>query len=77
MTAGRQLAISERFPASEDGKIKDSLRHSAAIIADSVITENGAPLWTADELVDQTDAKLFGEISEVVCAFLNPVRDPN
>lgn len=76
MSAGRQSAINERFPSGEDGMIKDPVGFTAAIIADSVVSDLGEAVWSTDE-VKELEPAVFVDLRAAVEAVILPAQPKN
>jgi len=77
MSALPRSEIEKAHPFSEDGK-RDATKFVADLIADSVVTENGEKVFTADELLgEEVGYQAFEELTEIVSGFILPVLPKN
>lgn len=77
MTAARQTAIDKQFATDKNGKLENPTAYLAALVADSVVDEDGKPLWTDAEVLNDLDFELFREVSAVVQKAIVPAMPKN
>lgn len=70
MTAARQSAIDEAHPVDDRGIIRDAKSYVLAIIADTVVGDDGQPIFTVEDLRDKLEWRQTRELHAIVSAFL-------
>ena len=71
MLSQRLFEIEQRFPTDDEtGRILDYPGYMRAVIADSVVCEDGSRLWTEKEIAEDLDTEAFWQVWEEVGGFL-------